>query len=92
MASITNICCAFCHGKGKDPFGLLSALSACQVCMGRGQVTVALPYVSCPACGGSGAANDTRLVCTVCSGKGVISSPKKEHWPESSVAERVQEF
>jgi len=26
------ITCAFCKGKGKDPFGLLSKLADCQVC------------------------------------------------------------
>jgi hypothetical protein len=80
MASITNVCCAFCQGKGKDPFGLLSELSVCQVCLGKGCIPVATPCVSCPACGGCGVAHGTRLVCAVCGGKGVISPQKKEHW------------
>lgn len=88
MADIANVRCAFCQGKGKDPFGLLSELSACQVCMGRGQVTVSTPYTTCPACEGSGVAYDTRLVCTVCGGKGVVSPQKKEHWVSLQPAPR----
>lgn len=77
MTSITTICCAFCQGRGKDPFGLLSELSICQVCLGRRHVTVAVPYTICPTCGGSGAEQGTRLVCTMCGGKGVVSQPKQ---------------
>jgi len=29
--------CSFCKGTGVDPFELLSELSACQVCLGRGR-------------------------------------------------------
>jgi len=80
MASITNVCCAFCQGKGKDPFGLLSELSVCQVCLGKGQIPMATPYVACPACASCGVEHGTRLVCAVCAGKGVVSPYKKEGW------------
>lgn len=73
MASITNVCCAFCRGKGKDPFGLLSELSTCQVCLGKGQIPMTSPYLPCPACGGCGGEHGTRLVCSMCAGKGVVS-------------------
>ena len=65
--------CAFCAGGGRDPFGLLSELSACQVCLGQGSLTVREPAVRCAFCGGSGVHRDQRLTCTACGGKGMIS-------------------
>lgn len=62
--------CAFCHGAGKDPFGIMSALSACCVCLGRGRVTVKAPYEKCAHCNGTGAIKT--FTCTVCRGKGVL--------------------
>lgn len=76
MAETATIKCAFCQGKGKDPFELLSELATCQVCNGEGKVNIILPYNSCPACGGSGVKSHSRLVCTVCNGKGVIRRQK----------------
>lgn len=76
MTNTTTIKCAFCQGKGKDPFKLLSELAICQVCNGEGKVNVISPYDSCPFCGGSGIQPHTRLVCTVCRGFGVISHQK----------------
>jgi len=64
------ITCAFCRGTGKDPFGLLSELSACQVCLGAGKVKVPLPRRPCAFCDGTGIYAETRLTCTVCGGKG----------------------
>lgn len=80
MAQVVTIQCAFCRGKGIDPFGLLSELATCQVCSGRGKVNIPFPYDTCPTCRGSGAQPDTRLVCTTCNGKGVISPQKRELW------------
>ena len=40
-----EISCAFCKGKGIDPFGLLSELAICQVCLGKGKVEVDEPIV-----------------------------------------------
>jgi DnaJ-class molecular chaperone len=71
MAAKT-IACAFCDGAGKDPFGLLSDLSRCQVCGGGGSVTIEEPAVACAFCGGSGVHRDQRLTCTACGGKGMI--------------------
>ncbi len=67
------ITCAFCGGSGKDPFGVMSALSTCQVCGGKGSVAVEEPAVRCAFCGGSGVHRDLRLTCTACAGRGMIS-------------------
>lgn len=47
--------CAFCKGKGKDPFNLLSKLAACQVCGGTGKIKVDEPMIECAFCKGGGA-------------------------------------
>ena len=65
--------CAFCKGNGKDPFGIMSELSTCCVCGGKGTVVVGEPYVACHACSGTGVAPCSRLVCLACKGKGVIT-------------------
>ncbi len=65
--------CAFCGGSGKDPFGVMSQLSTCQVCGGKGSVAVEEPAVRCAFCGGSGVHRDQRLTCTACAGRGMIS-------------------
>lgn len=67
------ITCAFCEGTGRDPFGIMSPLSACQVCWGKGSVTVREPAIVCAFCGGSGVHDEQRLTCTVCGGKGMVS-------------------
>jgi len=71
--------CAFCGGKGKDPFELLSKLSLCQVCRGSGKVEIAEPAVKCAFCGGTGVHRDQRLTCTVCGGKGMVTIEKGLH-------------
>lgn len=81
MTETTTIKCAFCQGKGKDPFELLSELAKCQVCNGKGKITVVVPYNTCSACDGSGVKSHSRLVCTVCNGKGVISRQRGENCP-----------
>ena len=65
--------CAFCGGGGRDPFGLLSPLSTCQVCWGKGSVAISEPAITCAFCGGSGVHRDQRLTCTVCGGKGMVT-------------------
>lgn len=72
----TEIKCAFCKGTGKDPFGLLSPLAICQVCLGRGKVKVTPPTTKCAFCNGTGIYLDKRITCTVCGGKGVVTVPK----------------
>jgi len=77
MERKTQKTCRFCQGKGKDPFELLSALSTCQVCAGRGVIEVKEPSRECVFCGGSGVYPNTRLTCTVCNGKGFVTVPEK---------------
>ncbi len=71
-----GITCAFCKGKGKDPFGIMSPLSVCQVCTGTGKVTVPTPRATCVFCKGTGVYFDERVTCTVCGGKGSVTVPK----------------
>lgn len=70
MSQLATVRCSFCSGSGKDPFGIMSELSTCCVCSGRGIVQVHEPYVPCVHCNGSGAVKT--LTCTVCAGKGFI--------------------
>lgn len=65
--------CAFCGGKGGDPFHLLSKMSLCQVCGGRKEVTVPAPAIPCVFCGGTGIHRHQRLSCDVCGGKGIVA-------------------
>lgn len=65
--------CAFCQGEGTDPFELLSKLSKCQVCLGKGEVIIAEPAIECAFCGGTGIHRNQRLTCVVCGGKGMVS-------------------
>ena len=53
-ARAAKVTCAFCEGTGKDPFDLLSKLSQCPVCSGRGVVVVKMPAVLCVYCLGAG--------------------------------------
>lgn len=65
-----DVPCAFCGGSGKDPFGIMSHLSTCCVCGGRGVVQVMTPHVRCAHCRGSGAVKT--FTCTVCRGRGRV--------------------
>jgi len=75
-SAITRITCAFCKGTGKDPFDLLSELATCQVCGGIGHVEVEEPAIKCAFCKGSGVYHDSRISCTVCGGRGMVTAPK----------------
>ena len=78
-----KIKCAFCKGKGKDPFGVPSILSTCQVCGGRGTVSVMEPMKECAFCKGTGVDNVKRLTCHVCMGKGMVTvKPGAKKCPE----------
>ena len=68
-----TIPCAFCRGRGKDPFDLLSEHALCEVCGGSGQVTVREPIHRCAFCGGTGVFPRSRLTCTSCMGRGVVT-------------------
>ncbi|MBM4050587.1 MAG: hypothetical protein FJ279_36285 [Planctomycetes bacterium] len=65
-----TIPCAFCKGKGADPFDLLRPAARCDVCHGAGRVTVADPSVPCVFCQGTGSHNT--FGCPVCRGTGVV--------------------
>jgi DnaJ-class molecular chaperone len=65
-----TIPCAFCHGRGVDPFNAMSDLSTCGSCSGKGTVVVPTPHVRCAYCSGSGAYKTYR--CLICGGAGVI--------------------
>lgn len=72
-----GIKCAFCKGRGIDPFGVMSKLAYCQVCKGKKRVEVSEPFIDCKFCNGSGVYPTLRQVCTACSGKGVLSISNK---------------
>jgi DnaJ-class molecular chaperone len=68
-----NIKCAFCSGKGKDPFDLLSPISICMTCNGTGHVEIAEPVKKCAFCAGTGKNPlGARVSCIVCGGKGHV--------------------
>ena len=67
---MVDIECAFCGGKGRDPFDILSSLSLCPVCGGRKVVELTEPIRVCAFCDGTGVYPQTRLTCTACMGKG----------------------
>lgn len=72
------VTCAFCGGRGIDPYGIMSSRSTCYVCMGRKQVWVSTPHKRCVFCGGKGKdpAYGHRVHCSVCRGYGVVHVPK----------------
>lgn len=77
-AKWVEIKCAFCGGTGKDPFKVLSPLSNCGICGGKGTVRVKEPYETCGACLGTGVYYRSRLSCGTCGGKGVVTVKKEE--------------
>lgn len=64
--------CAFCGGKGRDPFEVMSPISTCPVCSGRREVEVREPAGDCVFCSGTGAHPRSRLTCTACLGRGKL--------------------
>ncbi len=72
VKEVSTLECSFCRGLGVDPFELLSMKSLCQVCGGKGMVTVRGPFRECAYCDGTGVHLHRRLVCTVCGGKGAV--------------------
>ncbi len=73
MAETTGqetIACAFCGGKGSDPYNQLSSRSRCEVCKGQGLVQAPAVRQTCPFCTGTGSFKT--FSCPVCRGKGVV--------------------
>jgi len=70
---IVDVKCAYCGGRGKDPFGVPGPESNCVTCGGKGYNRVVTPYEPCPACNGTGKFLGRRLNCTTCQGKGVVT-------------------
>ena len=77
-SAMTQMVCSFCKGSGRDPFDLLSEFAVCQVCGGTGHVEVEEPAIKCAFCKGSGIYHESRITCTVCGGKGMVTAPKGE--------------
>ncbi|MGV1005627.1 MAG: hypothetical protein ACOYEV_12865 [Candidatus Nanopelagicales bacterium] len=65
------VTCAFCSGRGRDPFAVMSALSTCSVCGGAGENFVPEPRVECAFCKATGVQLTYRVTCTGCVGKGM---------------------
>ena len=65
-----SVTCSFCGGKGKDPFGIMSWLSNCVVCGGRGVVLLPVSRRRCAHCQATGAIKT--FTCTVCHGTGYV--------------------
>jgi DnaJ-class molecular chaperone len=73
---LVEVTCSFCGGRGTDPFGIMSWLSSCVVCGGRGVARVPAARRRCAHCQGTGAVKT--FTCTVCRGTGYVpelSSP-----------------
>ncbi len=66
--------CAFCRGTGKDPFGIMSALSSCGACGGKGVFLLRGPHRACPHCRGTGAVKT--FACGACRGSGLVPAAK----------------
>lgn len=67
------ITCAFCGGKGTDPFNCMSSRSVCGSCHGHGTIEVPVPNRRCVYCNGSGSHKTFR--CPICGGAGVVADP-----------------
>jgi DnaJ-class molecular chaperone len=65
--------CAFCGGRGKDPFGIMSRLSTCYVCGGEQGLWVNKPIKACLFCRGTGVSpTGARNACAACRGVGAV--------------------
>jgi DnaJ-class molecular chaperone len=70
-----RVTCAFCGGKGVDPFGIMSEMAVCAECGGQGYRIMREPIAQCAFCGGTGVHPGTRMACTVCEGAGMVEVP-----------------
>lgn len=71
---VAEVVCGYCRGTGKDPFGVMSPLSTCQVCGGKEHGTLHAPVDRCKFCGGSGVHPGSRQTCLACKGWGVVEA------------------
>ena len=80
IKGVKEIKCAYCGGRGIDPFGIPSRKSSCQVCNGKGRVLIVAgdeeDILKCPFCRGKGRHPYMRMNCTACMGKGVVVKEK----------------
>ena len=42
--------CAYCKGKGVDPYRIMSELSTCCACLGKKTIEVITPFKECLFC------------------------------------------
>lgn len=70
--------CAFCKGRGRDPFGVIYEGSICSVCSGSGEHSILKPHVQCAYCKGGGVEFGTRNPCLGCHGRGHVSLGSKK--------------
>jgi DnaJ-class molecular chaperone len=75
LKQTVEVICAFCGGRGRDPFGVMSPLATCQVCSGLGRHVLHLPVARCLFCRGMGVYHGTRNTCTTCDGIGTVEVP-----------------
>ena len=68
-----RIQCPFCRGEGVDPFGVMSAISRCPVCLGKKELKMREPLRECAFCGATGVHPHTRMTCTACQGRGAVT-------------------
>jgi len=68
--------CAYCKGKGVDPYRIMSELSTCCACLGKKTIEVITPFKECLFCRGSGEDLGGRYSCGVCGGAGVVHVPR----------------
>jgi len=76
LRPIAEVKCAYCKGTGKDPWGITSVLTNCQVCKGKGRVKIEKPFQKCPVCQGTGVQYKRGPSCLACGGKGVLTVPE----------------
>jgi len=75
VKSVAVVICAFCGGKGRDPFEIMSPLATCQVCGGCGRHSLRPPVAPCAFCQGTGVYPQLRNACTACHGVGQVEIP-----------------
>ncbi len=72
--NLVDVKCAYCYGRGVDPFGCPGPTSKCAVCGGKGHNRVVAPCATCTVCGGTGKVVGRRMTCTTCKGRGVVAA------------------